>query len=756
MKKNQLIIAVVGGGESYITREILPIFPKIKVIPKYPTKIVSQYDGCSWDMTEEQMKTMDYRDVHYVGPLNYQSYGFKKEEIDAALEEGMSPCIDLFSEETYLELKEDYPNQVLLLKVVPLNHIKKLVIPGSLEEIPDSFFRNKYIDILILERGIKRIGDSAFSQTALHKLELPSTLEYIGDSAFFDCGLREVRLNKNIKELGDRCFGMNYISKFTYPKNLYIVNLDVFVPTPVNLKYFPNLFSHDDKEMEITCHFQQIDTIKCEEGLTCNLSVIVDDDFDLSTIYTFLEDLEEKNHKATIKKLTLIGYHNIFELSLLRLIAKHLGIEIEIEMIKEKKKNEEEIEVLEDGRTIQEEIHPGVDKEINQLVDEIREKSNILEESLKKSVNAKVNALIKQYKKDLKDLKPQFEKETTVTLKTYQTPQSLRLGLISELQAINMNFVDLDESFALKGKIEKYKKILEEDHTLEEQKQIESIEDKIKQIQYYASLMNQESISRQMIQILIETENRLLIPSLDNVILKTNTTHPEQELIHRVDDLFDKVRDAFLFYQSLGKENGTSLGSDIKELEMIINLLDPESKKTYQEKWNCIKDKYLEKARNLQIDSESELDLRQELMVVLSDLSELVPNMEEKRSVLDDIRKAKKVITESDEQKLGAITSTTKDIMSMLEKNNLDESLKQKMKESLLQILESSYHHIIDNTFVIEEKEDSVDKNLSWGLRATLQITKELYGIQMFINEMNEYNKNLESLTLILGNKNTN
>jgi len=123
MNGNRIIIVVVGetgSGKSFITREILPKYPNIKIITKYTTrksrvdeKNVMDVHG---NMTEEQMENMHYR---YVNPFNHQSYGFIKEEIDETLEEGMLPCLDLSSEKSYLKLRKDYPNQVLLLKIIP-------------------------------------------------------------------------------------------------------------------------------------------------------------------------------------------------------------------------------------------------------------------------------------------------------------------------------------------------------------------------------------------------------------------------------------------------------------------------------------------------------------------------------------------------------------------------------------------------------------------------------------------------------------
>lgn len=123
MDHKNLVIVVVGetgSGKSFITREIFPKYPMIKVLSKYTTRKSRVDEANAMDvrgnMSLEEISKMEYQ---YVNPHNQQHYGFKKSEIDQAHEEGKIPCIDLSSEDTYLKLRHDYPNQVLLLKVVP-------------------------------------------------------------------------------------------------------------------------------------------------------------------------------------------------------------------------------------------------------------------------------------------------------------------------------------------------------------------------------------------------------------------------------------------------------------------------------------------------------------------------------------------------------------------------------------------------------------------------------------------------------------
>lgn len=619
------------------------------------------------------------------------------------------------------------------------NGTNKLTIPGTLIDVPDRFFRNKLIKELVLEEGIERIGESAFSCSYVKKLVLPSTIKYIDNGAFYNCKLTELVLNEGIKEIGDSAFGSssdsNNISRVVFPKTLSKINLKAFYPMS------------QKRVLDVVCCFSQIKGINYDDSIKINLSIIVEDDFDFNEAYDLIKSIKERKEKAKIQKISFIGYKNTLYLTILNQIAKKLGIEIEMledkdELVKNEILGETQKIVKPTAKP-----YPNGDLEIEKLVRKIKEKSNILEASLKQDVLTKVDELVRKYQSDLEALKPKLEKEPQINLRTYQTPKSLKVGLIAELNAIDMNFIDLDNNFYLKEKIEKYRNVVTEPHSLENQNQVETVEDKIRQIKYYASLMSKD-ISNEILKILSDIEDSLTVPSLDTIILKMNksSNNPEQELNNRIDDLYKKVENSSIFYQSLKGENDTSLGNDMKQLMIIINFLDSTSKNDFQRRVDGIIIKYLNEARDLKIDSESELNFRKEIMPVIEELAKVVPNMEEKKDVLNDLSVAKSVLKNENPEKLGAIASTVKDILLLVEVNEFGEKEKEKINESVLQILENSYEQIINNVFLVEEREDSVDKNLAWNLRATLQILKELNGVQIFIDEMIKYNEDLSTL----------
>ena len=743
--------------------------------------------------------------------------------------------------------------------VQDIKRFKKVVIPGTLKEIPDRFLRDKVIDKLEIQEGVERIGWSAFHTTPMKSLKLPSTIKEIDSYAFYNCGLKKISLNPAIERLCNYCFSKNNFSRFIYPKGAGCLDLDVIFPISYLQSKIEIIF--DSILLNRNFHFPNEIT-----STSMELSIIVSNraNFSLNSMYMFFEKMKKNGYHHAIQKITLFGYHNPIYLALLREKVKSMGMNIEIEMIKEinedlfvkvteeKEKYQEEKEVLQSTNT-------GTNKEIETLVQEIKEKSHILEESLREEILSRVNDLIQAYQKNLMELKPRFESENEISLGVCQDPQSLSLDLISKLQRMNTNFINLDANIYLKKKIEQYKELVNDDSTIENLEQAESIEDKIQCIKNYALLMNQDNIKDEILKILTEIESHILIPSLDIITLsmEQSSIDYKQELERKVDWLYQKVKENYQFYQSLCGENDTSLGNDMKLLNEIINSLDEKSKKDYQERIKKIKVKYLIEVKKLKIEMDSELKIREDLAPILKDLKELIPNMKGKKSILDDINEARKVITrrkdqqlddminelsstlfkmqfedstlndvfkwrvkeliqrlsdmdsnstleeekkkelalivtdiqnlirrnldllkgnmtgknsgdsisnrvaniisdyyngnnillpvEIDEKKARAITSTVRDILSSLENPIFDEVVKNQIETSLTQILNDSYQEIISGSFVIEEREDSVTKNLDWSSRATLQVLSEFHKIENFIDETIKYNEEIES-----------
>lgn len=123
MSDNELLIVLTGesgSGKSYIQRDLLSKYPNVDIITKYTSR-KSRIDENNvvdtiGNVPINEMRKMDYT---YINPHNHEIYGFLKEDIDSSLQNKRIPCIAPSDEETYKKLLEDYPNKIVLLKIIP-------------------------------------------------------------------------------------------------------------------------------------------------------------------------------------------------------------------------------------------------------------------------------------------------------------------------------------------------------------------------------------------------------------------------------------------------------------------------------------------------------------------------------------------------------------------------------------------------------------------------------------------------------------
>ncbi|MDE6292525.1 MAG: hypothetical protein K2L98_02460 [Bacilli bacterium] len=123
MNEDNLIIVIAGetgSGKSYLERVILPSYPNLEIVSKYTTRKPRIDENNVKDvrggLEKEEIEAMDY---HYVNRLTGESYGLKKSEIDDCLKRGKIPCVDFSDEKAYLTMLQDFPDSILILKIVP-------------------------------------------------------------------------------------------------------------------------------------------------------------------------------------------------------------------------------------------------------------------------------------------------------------------------------------------------------------------------------------------------------------------------------------------------------------------------------------------------------------------------------------------------------------------------------------------------------------------------------------------------------------
>lgn len=123
MNEDNFIIVIAGetgSGKSYLERAILPNYPNLEIVSKYTTRKPrideSNVKDVRAGLTKEEIEEMDY---HYINRLTGESYGLKKLEIESSLKRGKIPCVDFSDEKAYLDMLQDFPNSILILKIVP-------------------------------------------------------------------------------------------------------------------------------------------------------------------------------------------------------------------------------------------------------------------------------------------------------------------------------------------------------------------------------------------------------------------------------------------------------------------------------------------------------------------------------------------------------------------------------------------------------------------------------------------------------------
>ena len=89
------------------------------------------------------------------------------------------------------------------------DHVKEIVLPGTVEEIgPGAFAKCQDLEKIHISDGVKKIGYGAFWDCdSLHEIELPGSVETIGNCAFAGCSsLTEFRIPENLRSMGTGVF----------------------------------------------------------------------------------------------------------------------------------------------------------------------------------------------------------------------------------------------------------------------------------------------------------------------------------------------------------------------------------------------------------------------------------------------------------------------------------------------------------------------------------------------------------------------
>lgn len=92
--------------------------------------------------------------------------------------------------------------------------IRSVTIAGSVKELPFCLFFNNYLEEVILNKGIKIIGCTAFEDNKrLESIYMPDGLQVIANCSFQDCrGLKSISIPSSVDRIGIRAFGFDNYS----------------------------------------------------------------------------------------------------------------------------------------------------------------------------------------------------------------------------------------------------------------------------------------------------------------------------------------------------------------------------------------------------------------------------------------------------------------------------------------------------------------------------------------------------------------
>ena len=114
---------------------------------------------------------------------------------------------------------------------VPKNVTHVRFHPSVVEVDDDAFEDRKQLIEVILNDGLKEIGDYAFNGCALQSINIPSTVTNIGMNSFSSCtGLRKVVLNDGLIEIGTDAFtSCKTLESITIPSTVLEIGSEAFV-----------------------------------------------------------------------------------------------------------------------------------------------------------------------------------------------------------------------------------------------------------------------------------------------------------------------------------------------------------------------------------------------------------------------------------------------------------------------------------------------------------------------------------------------
>ena len=494
--------------------------------------------------------------------------------------------------------------------------------------------------------------------------------------------------------------------------------------------------------------------------------VIIDGDYE-SLVY-FLVILDNSNND-TLKEINIVNSNiSFFEKAKINTTLKHYPNIIvkyskEIDIDNFLKSNLEK-------KLFTDIYDNDVDKEIEKLLNEIKKITKELDDKTKKIIEDRINTLFTEYQTNLQLLKPKFESnDLDLNLSIEDNSfQNLRNKLIISLENIIQEINLKINLLSLSKKINEYRNFIQG-------KKIEELKDdnfkKIKTILSMLENLDNLSYINRLSHLLDETQMMLaneikktLTNDLEDIELTLTNQDIEAIFEIKLDELLNEVKvlnDEILPYIEMlnafqESSEESNLAKQFKTIEYIFSNISGIKKSELYASYRKIKEKYISllienitKIKNNQNHisiKELEFKFREELQVILEELSLYTPISLKNKDLYDQISQANNVLKDKKVHSLGSIVDLMKEIKSLLNNSLISDSIKYELENALNEI----FSHWQEKLSYNDISEIVSDLNCDFGLTSEnliieVTILKELYKIkkslERYLSESSEYNR---------------
>ena len=111
-----------------------------------------------------------------------------------------------------------------------MSGLEGIKTPQGLAEIGErAFSRCAFLRNVVLNEGLRVLGEAVFAHTPIERVDVPSTVQILPKSTFCQCkSLREVQFHEGPDELGEGCFWETKFPELNIPASVRVIEKHAF------------------------------------------------------------------------------------------------------------------------------------------------------------------------------------------------------------------------------------------------------------------------------------------------------------------------------------------------------------------------------------------------------------------------------------------------------------------------------------------------------------------------------------------------